>query len=297
MLTDKIVIITGASSGIGAALAVQCAQQGAIPVLAARRRDRLAHVADTILQNTSRPAGAPSPVLVLPGDITNREYAEELVHTTVRTYGRIDVLINNAGGGHFGSVEDTSDDMIQKMFRLNVYPLWYTIRPALGYMKKQQGGHIVNVASMAGKIAFPFNSAYVAAKHAVVGFTHALRLELMDTGIHATAVCPAGVKTAWAEVAEGGDMLQFFSRSGVAIKRIAQEQNLSLPRVEGVRTADQIAGAIIDVLHNPVAELYTHKGSHELVQIGAERRESLEEIQRAVVLGEREVYDEMKKKT
>ena len=147
-------------------------------------------------------------------DVTIRADAEALIARTVDRHGRIDILVNNAGRGHCGSVEDTTDEVIEHMFATNVYSLWYTTRPALLHMRKQKSGHIINVSSIAGKLGYPYNSAYVAAKHACVGFTHALRSELMETGIHASVVCPAGVKTDWASSTEGGDMLQFFSRSG-----------------------------------------------------------------------------------
>ena len=178
----------------------------------------------------------------------------------------------------------------QRMFAVNAFALWYTSRPALRQMKRQGRGHIINVASIAGKIAFPYNSAYVAAKHACVGFTHALRLELAETGIHATVVCPAGVLTDWAENTEGGAILPLFSQAGPIIKRIAGERNISLPSIEGVKTAEEVAEQIAACLFHPVAELYTHAGSREFVVLSAQEREQAEHHQLPVVLGEREVY-------
>jgi len=189
MLKGKVAIITGASSGIGAALALQISREGASVILAARRREKLEQLAAEITR-------AGQVALPITADVTKRADAEMLVRTAVERFGRVDILVNNAGRGHFASVEDTTDEMIRSMFELNVYPLWYTTRPALTQMKKQGSGHIINIASMAGKIGYPYNSAYVAAKHACVGFTHALRMELMETGIHATVVCPAAVASA-----------------------------------------------------------------------------------------------------
>jgi len=305
LVRNKVVVITGASSGIGAALAVRAAQQGARVVLAARRKDRLADVAAAATdvfrsgsEDQQAAHGFPpdAPVcLAISCDVTNRNEAEGLIHSTVRTYGRIDVLLNNAGRGHMSSFEDTTDAMIESMFRVNVYALWYTIRPALAIMRKQGNGHIINVSSIAGKIGFPYNSAYVAAKHAVVGLTHALRLELMETGIHATVVCPAGVLTDWAETTEGGAIQPLFSGAGPIIKKIAADRNLPLPSVEGVLTADAVADKILDCIRTPVAEVYTHRGTHEFVQRSAHRREDAEHMQLAAVLGEREAYDKMKR--
>jgi short-subunit dehydrogenase len=287
MLKGKIAIITGASSGIGAALALQISREGASVILAARRREKLEQLAAEITR-------AGQVALPITADVTKRADAEMLVRTAVERFGRVDILVNNAGRGHFASVEDTTDEMIRSMFELNVYPLWYTTRPALTQMKKQGSGHIINIASMAGKIGYPYNSAYVAAKHACVGFTHALRMELMETGIHATVVCPAGVLTGWAGETEGGSMLEFFSASGPAIKRLASERGISLPAIEGVLPAEDVAAQIVKCIYNPVAELFTHKGSAEFLRLIAENREEAEKHQIPVVLGERAVYERLK---
>lgn len=304
-MKNKVVIITGASSGIGAALAVRAAGQGARVVLAARRRDRLAEVAAAATsvfrtrpeeEDSSRPLPADAPpCLTVRCDVTDRDEAEELIRSTVRTYGRIDVLVNNAGRGHLSSFEDTTDAMIESMFRVNVYALWHTIRPALPVMRKQGNGHIINVSSIAGKIGFPYNSAYVAAKHAVVGLTHALRLELMETGIHATVVCPAGVLTEWAEATEGGAILPLFSGAGPITRKIAADRKLPLTPMGGVLTAEVVADRILECIRTPVAEVYTHGGTYEFVQLSSRHREDAEQMQLAAVLGEREAYDEIKR--
>jgi short-subunit dehydrogenase len=287
MLNGKVAIITGASSGIGAALAVQISREGAAVILAARRRENLEQLAAGI-------NSAGQTALPVPADVTKRSDAEMLVRVAVERFGRLDILVNNAGRGHFASIEDTTDEMIRSMFELNVYSLWYTTRPALTQMKKQGSGHIINVASMAGKIGYPYNSAYVAAKHACVGFTHALRMELMETGIEATVVCPAGVLTGWAGATEGGSMLPFFSASGPVIKRLASERGTSLPAIEGVMPADEVARQIVQCIYNPVAELFTHKGSAEFLRNIAENRTEAEKHQIPVVLGEREAYNRLK---
>ena len=289
MLTGKVAIITGASSGIGASLAELLAREGASVVLAARRGERLESFANRIRGNGGQ-------ALAHRCDITIRKEAEDLVHAAAREYGRIDILVNNAGRGHFASVEETTDDMIEHMFAVNTFSLWYTTRPTLHYMKKQHSGHIINVASMAGKLGHPYNSAYVAAKHACVGFTHALRMELAETGIYASVICPAGVLTDWASEAEGGSMLPFFSESGPIIKRIAAERGISLPAIEGVISAERVAARILDCIKSPVAEVYTQKGSHEFVILAAQDREQAERHQLPVVLGERVVYDRLKRK-
>lgn len=288
MLQGKVAVITGASSGIGAALAHRLAQEGTNVVLAARRREKLEHVA-----SAARTAGGQSAnVVTVECDVTDRPQAERLIAKAIQEFGRLDILVNNAGRGHFASVEDTTDEMIQSMFAVNVFSLWYTTRPALRQMKQQGNGHIVNIASIAGKIGFPFNGAYVAAKHAVVGFTHALRLELAETGIHASVVIPAGVLTEWASVTEGAPMLPMFSASGPVIKKIAEERGVSLPPIEGVLTAEAVVEKIVACLHHPVAEVYTHRGSREFVVLSARDHEQAERHQIPVVLGERTIYEQ-----
>jgi len=287
MLKEKVAIVTGASSGIGAALARRLAGEGASVVLAARRKEKLVDLAASLTASGGTAVAAPA-------DITDAAQAGRLVTDTIARFGRLDILVNNAGRGHFASIEDTTDEVLQNMFAVNAFSLWYTTRPALRQMRKQGGGHIINVASMAGKLGYPFNSAYVAAKHACVGFTHALRMELLETGIHATVVCPAGVLTDWASVTEGGPMLPMFSASGPSIKRIAAERGISLPPVEGLLSADAIAEKIVECIYHPVAELFTHKGAAEFVRLAAQHREEAERHQLPIVLGEREVYEKMK---
>ena len=287
MLNGKVAVITGASSGIGAALALRLSREGALVVLAARRMERLEKLAAAI-----RSEGHTA--LAFRADVTRRGDAENLIRAAAETYGRLDILVNNAGRGHFASVEDTTDEIIRSMFELNVYSLWYTTRPALALMKKQGSGHIINVASMAGKLGYPYNSAYVAAKHACVGFTHALRMELMETGIHATVVCPAGVLSEWASVTEGGSMLPFFSASGPVIKKLASDRGIPLPPIAGAMSPDEVAAHIVNCVYTPVPELYTHRGSEEFLKSVAENRANAEQHQLPVILGERAVYERLK---
>jgi short-subunit dehydrogenase len=286
-MKHRVAVVTGASSGIGASLAVLLSREPIIVVAAARRMERLRELSSRI-----RDEGGTC--LPMRCDVTKREEAERLIETAVREYGRLDVLVNNAGRGHFSSIEETTDEMIAHMFAVNVYSLWYTTRPALRQMKRQGSGHIINVASMAGKLGFPFNGAYVAAKHACVGFTYALRSELTGTGIYASVVCPSSVLTDWASSTEGGPMRELFSKSGPVAKKIAAERGITLPGIEGVKSPDAVAEQILECIRHPVPEVFTHSGSKEMVMRAAEGIEQVELQQLPIVLGEREIYSQIK---
>ena len=283
-ISNSVVVITGASSGIGRALAGLLGSEGARLVLAARRERELTEAAREAGQGGRE-------ALAVRADVSVREEAEGVIARALDAFGRIDVLVNNAGRGHLASVEDTTDEVIRSIFGVNVFALWHTTRPALRAMKARGSGHIINVASMAGKIGFPFNSAYVAAKHACVGFTHALRMELAGTGIHASVVCPSGVRTPWASVTEGAPMLSLLSASGPAVRRIAADQGVALPDIEGVVPPERVAAAIRGCILHPVPEVYTHRGAREFAELAATDRLAAERLQLPVVLGEREVYE------
>ena len=288
MIRDRVIIITGASSGIGASLAELLAREGAVLVLAARRKDRIDALASALTAAGFRAAA-------IEADVSRAADGERLVRETIARFGRLDVLVNNAGRGHCGSVEETTDAVIESIFAVNVYALWHTVRPALVQMKKQGSGHIVNVASMAGKIGFPFNSAYVAAKHACVGFTAALRMELVETGIHASVVCPSGVLTDWAASTEGAPMLPLFRRAAPRIRAIAEERHLELPAIEGPVSPSVVAETILACLRNPVREAYTHRGAEEFVRLLAVDPAEAERQLLPGALGEREAYEQLKK--
>ncbi len=283
-IQDSVVVITGASSGIGAALAERLGREGARLVLAARREGELSRVARRIDETGTR-------ALAVPTDVTVTAQAEALIERTLQTFGTIDVLVNNAGRGHLASVEDTDDRVIASIFAVNVFALWHTTRPALRAMKARGRGHIINVASMAGKVGYPFNSAYVAAKHACAGFTFALRAELAGTSLEASVVYPGGVRTPWASVTEGAPMLPLLSESGPLVKQLAAERGIPLPDIEGVVGPERVAEAIRDCIVHPEPEVFTHRGAREFALLAASDRPEAERRQLPVILGERAVYE------
>ncbi len=183
-----VAIITGASSGIGRALALQLAGQGAKVVLAARRVDRLEQAA-----NECRRSGGEA--LSVPTDVTDEAQCKILIERAVSEFGRLDILINNAGTGMKGLLEELPD-LIQ--FRLvmevNFYGTVYCTFHALKYLR-QTHGRIVNISSLSGKAPLPYHTPYIASKHAVQGFSDALRMELAKARISVTVICPYYVAT------------------------------------------------------------------------------------------------------
>lgn len=285
---STVALITGASTGIGEALALELAPYGAKIAICARRTEKLQEVAAKIQEAGATP-------LVIACDLTNKEAATDAVRQTIKTFGRIDILVNNAGRGNLASVEDTTTEQIKSMFELNVYPLFYTTAAALPVMKEQGHGHIVNVASVAGKMAFPFNSAYVAAKHAVVGFTAALRAELVETGIEATVICPDGVETSWAQVTEGGPIGEVFFRGIRKSRNIARERGLPLAPLQPLMKPQAIAAIILRTILTPHgSDVFTHPGTYELSVEAATNRNSLEQKFLPLYLGMREAYNELR---
>ena len=190
-IKGKVVIITEASSGIGEATARQFGQEGAKVVLAARRIDRLESLAQEI-----NGMGTGAETLVVQADLSRLEQIESLVSRALNTFGRIDVLVNNAGFGRLDWLEnlDPIKD-IQSQFDVNVLGVVQATRQVLPVMIKQRSGHIINMGSMAGLVATPTYTIYAACKHAVHGFSEALRREVKPWGIDVSMIYPGGVTT------------------------------------------------------------------------------------------------------
>jgi short-subunit dehydrogenase len=194
----KVLIVTGASSGIGRALCEALAPQRPRLVLAARDRDRLEAVAEAC-----RSRGAET--LVVPTDVTRAEDCARLVDAAVSRFGGLDVLVNNAGIGMIAAFEDVTDlGIFEQLMRVNYLSCVYLTHHALPHLKKSRG-QIVVVASLAGLTGVPSRTGYAASKHAVFGFFDSLRIELEGTGVAVTVLAPDFVVSAIHERAAGPD--------------------------------------------------------------------------------------------
>ncbi|MBM7604527.1 short-subunit dehydrogenase [Metabacillus crassostreae] len=201
------VAITGASGGIGEKIAIECAKQGAHVILLARREELLATLADRI----SKDYGVSC--YYYPLDVQKLESIQSVFSKIESEVGQIDILVNNAGFGIFNDVLDSTFDEMKSMFEVNVYGLIASTKMVLPQMIKRKKGHIINIASQAGKIATPKSSLYSASKHAVLGFTNSLRFEVKPSNIYVTSVNPGPIKTNFFNIAdEKGDYVKNVER-------------------------------------------------------------------------------------
>lgn len=191
-LEGRTVVITGASSGIGRAAALAFTRRRAHVVLASRNRDKLRELASEL-------SDYPGRRLVVPTDVTDRLAVEALVRRTVEEFDSLDVLVNNAGVGLFAPIADGSLDNMRHLFNVNLWGAIHCIQASVPYMRRQGEGHVVNVASVAGKVSAPYLGAYSATKFALLAVSDALRQELAGTGIHVSAVLPGLTDTGFQE--------------------------------------------------------------------------------------------------
>jgi len=181
-IRDKIVLITGASQGIGAATAAALAKRGAKLAITARSEERL------------RSLSLPDAFIVA-GDLLKPEDRRRIVESTLSRYGRIDILINNAGVGTYALAHEAPLDHARAIFELNFFALLELAQLAGAGMRERGSGMIVNVSSVVGLVTLPWSALYSASKYAVCSLTDGLRAELRPHGVHVMAVCPGYVRT------------------------------------------------------------------------------------------------------
>lgn len=239
-MDSKVIVITGASSGIGAALAIQLGHQGHRLVLAARREKELKSVADQ--------AGSHSISVVC--DVTDRNQVNYLRDTALKTFDQVDIWVNNAGRGITRPVLELSDDEFYEMMKVNALAALYGMQAIIPHFQQRAEGHLINVSSFLGRVPLvSFRSAYNAAKAALNALTANLRVDLATSypGIHVSLVMPGVVATDFAKHALGG--LPHFGPGGSLMN---------------VQSADEVASVIISLMEHPRAEIYTNPSSNGL---------------------------------
>ncbi|MCY0995780.1 SDR family NAD(P)-dependent oxidoreductase [Myxococcus sp. MISCRS1] len=236
---DKVIVITGASGGIGAELARVAGARGAKLVLAARRKDAL----ETVATRSGRDS------LAVVTDVTSRAQVEALRDAALQRFGHIDVWVNNAGRGITRSVADLTDEDLEEMWRANVNSALYGMQAVLPHFQARNAGQILNVSSTLGRLpVVPHRSAYSAAKHALNALSACLRQDLHKThpGIHVTVVMPGVVATEFGTNALGGG-----------------PDSRMLPGAQRVEEAVEV---ILDAIAHPCPEVFTRPAAQQEVE-------------------------------
>ena len=243
MRPHPVVAITGASAGIGRATAQRLARDGAPVVVSARRRDRL----DALVREITTANGQ---ALAVVADVTREEDMQQLVQRSVDRFGRLDVMICNAGFGVEGSADDVPSELMRKLINVNFLGTFYAARAALPIFRRQGTGHLIFVSSILGKRGVPHMGAYSATKFAQVGLAESLRGELAGSDIHVSVVFPVSTATEFVEVMQ--------KESGVASRAVGPRQ-----------TAEDVAEAIARAIAHPQAEVFPYRKARRLVLLNA----------------------------
>jgi NADP-dependent 3-hydroxy acid dehydrogenase YdfG len=239
----RVVAITGASAGIGRATALRLARDGAAVVACARRADRL----DALVAEIAAAGGE---ALGVVADVTFENDMERLVAGAVARFGRLDVMMCNAGFGIAGTIDDIAPPQMHKLIDVNYFGTYYAVRAALPIFRRQGKGHVIVISSIVGKRGVPYMGAYSATKFAQVGLAECLRSELTGTDIHVSVVFPVSTETEFADV--------MARESGEATEARGPRQQ-----------ANEVADAIARAITRPVPEVYPYRKARGLVLLNA----------------------------
>ena len=242
-MSTPIVAITGASAGIGRATALRLARDGAAIVACARRADRLEALAAEI-------AAAGGVALPVVADVTRENDMDTLVARAVERFGRLDVMMCNAGFGIAGTIDDVAPPVMHKLIDVNYLGTYYAMRAALPIFRRQGRGHVIVVSSIVGKRGVPHMGPYSATKFAQVGLAECLRSELVGSNIHVSVVFPISTQTEFFDV-------------------MARESISTTPSLGARQTVDQVADAIARAIAHPVPEVYPYRMARGLVLLNA----------------------------
>ena len=243
-MATRVVAITGASAGIGRATALRLARDGAAIAVCARRKDRLDAIAAEIV-------AAGGQALPIVADVTSEDAMTMFVAKTVERFGRLDVMMCNAGFGIYGAIDEITPDQMRKLMDINYFGTYYAARAALPVFRRQKRGHVIVVSSIVGKRGVPYMGAYSATKFAQVGMAECLRSELYGTDIHVSVVCPISTATEFTEVMTretGGDVSSSLGPG---------------------QSVEEVAEAVARAIAHPVPEVYPYFKSRGLVLLNA----------------------------
>ncbi len=236
---DQVVIITGASAGIGLATARQFAAAGAKLALAARSADKITQLADELRREGHE-------ALAVPTDMRDKSQVERLIDETIRRFGRIDILINNAGQAAAGGIEDMSMDDYRQIIDLNIFGPLYAMQAAIPHMRQNGGGIIINVSSMVSKMNIPRLAAYASTKAALNMLSDTARAELAPDHIRVITVYPRVTATD-------------FGRNSLGNRQVRQHQRAGRPGMPDPDSPELVAAKILEAAQNEPPEQYMDK--------------------------------------
>ncbi len=242
-LSGRVAAITGASSGIGLAVAKHLARERVAVVIGARRADRLEQAVAEI-----RNAGGKAESVVM--DVTIEDDVQRMVKQAQTAFGRLDIMICNAGFGYYGTVEETPPAIMQRMMDVNFMGTFYGARAALPVFRAQHNGHLIIVSSIVGQRGIALMSGYSATKSAQVGFAESLRAEFHGSNIAVSVVFPVSTETEFRSAMQRD---YGYSVSGLGPKQ----------------SVDAVASAIVACVRSPKAEVYPHASSRALTVVNA----------------------------
>jgi uncharacterized protein len=242
-VSGRVAAITGASSGIGLAIARHLARDGTAVVLGARRAARLDEAVREI-----RVAGGRAESVVM--DVTIEDDVNRLVGHARSAFGRLDIMVCNAGFGYYGTVEQTPADTMRRMMDVNFMGTFLAARAALPIFRAQQSGHLIFISSIVGRRGIPQMSGYSATKAAQAGFAESLRSEFAGTGISVSAVYPISTETEFRYAMERD--------YGHSVSGLGPKQSM-----------DDVARAVVGCVRRPVPEVYPHRLSRGLAILNA----------------------------
>jgi NAD(P)-dependent dehydrogenase (short-subunit alcohol dehydrogenase family) len=222
-ITGKRALVTGASRGIGRAIAVALAEAGAHVVAAARTEEALKETA-------ALAAGAPGTIDILATDLRTPASAEAAIHSAAEILGGLDILVNNAADDHDSPIEKTDLEVFQRVVELNLQSCWVMTKAASPYLK-DGGGKVINIASVLGLVGMLNDSAYIAAKHGLIGVTRAVALEWARAGVQVNAIAPGFVDTAMIGNLKEDEALAAYVRKKTPMGRAAQPEEYAGPAV------------------------------------------------------------------
>src|SRR5215831_18604315 len=242
-LQGRVAAITGASAGIGLACATHLAREGVAVVLGARRASLLESTARQIVDAGGRAA-------IVPMDVTREEDVQALVAKATSEYGRLDVMICNAGFGYYAPIDQMPSDIMRRMMDVNYMGTFYGARAALPIFRRQNSGHLIFVSSIVGRRGVPFMGGYTATKAAQAGLAESLRAEFAGTQIHVSCVYPVSTPTEFTDV-------------------MARDYGYRISGLGPKQTVDDVARAVVRCIERPRPEVYPYTLSRGLTVLNA----------------------------